>query len=247
MRIIGRLDIKNEFLIKGINLEGLRKIGLAKEEAVKYYKNNIDEMVYLDTVASLYSRDAILDILKDSVKNIFVPITVGGGIKNLEDAINYFENGADKIFINTAAVSNPEIIDELVKHFGKANITLSIEAKEVGKNVFNAYTSSGRDNSGKKVEEWISESIDRGVGEILLTSVDNDGLQNGFNIKLIEKSIPVCSVPLIISGGFGKLAHLDILTDDISGIAIGSALHYKKISIDEIKNKISHLGFDVRL
>ena len=247
MRIIARLDIKNEFLIKGINLEGLRKIGIAKEEAIKYYQNNIDEMVYIDTVASLYSRNAMLDILKNSVKNIFVPITVGGGIKNLDDAINYFENGADKVFVNTSAVNNPLIIDELVKHFGKANITLSIEAKQIDKNIFNAYTSSGRDNSGKNVEDWIKEAIDRGVGEIFLTSVDNDGLQRGFNPQLIELSCNASTVPVVISGGFGKLEHLQILNKEISGIAIGSALHYQKISIEEIKNKISQLGFDVRL
>tara|TARA_B100001093_G_scaffold295489_1_gene281800 strand:+ start:8698 stop:9441 length:744 start_codon:yes stop_codon:yes gene_type:complete len=247
MRIIARLDIKNEFLIKGINLEGLRKIGKAKEEAINYYKKNIDEMVYIDTVASLYSRGAIVDILRESVKNIFVPITVGGGIKSLDDAINYFEHGADKIFINTAAVSEPRLIDELVKHFGKANITLSVEAKEVEKNIFNVYTSSGRDNSGKKVDEWIKEAIDRGVGEIFLTSVDNDGLQNGFDLKLIDYALNVSSVPIVISGGFGKLSDLDNLNQDLSGIAIGSALHYKKVSINEIKNKISELGFKVRL
>ena len=247
MRVIARLDIKNEFLIKGINLEGLRKIGKAKEAAINYYKNNIDEMVYIDTVASLYSRDAIVDILRDSVKNIFVPITVGGGIKTLEDATNYFEHGADKIFVNTAAVSEPYIINELVKHFGKANITLSVEAKEVEKNIFNVYTSSGRDDSGKKVDEWIKEAVDRGVGEIFLTSVDNDGLQNGFNQKLIDQALSISSVPLVISGGFGKLSDLDNLNKNISGIAIGSALHYKKVSINEIKNKISELGFKVRL
>ena len=247
MRIIARLDIKNKYLIKGINLEGLRKIGEAKEEAINYYQNNIDEMIYIDTVASLYSRNAMLDILKDSVKNIFVPITVGGGIKNLDDAIDYFKSGADKIFVNTSAVTNPEIIDELVKHFGKANISLSVEAKQIDKNTFNAYTSSGRDNSGKNIEEWIKEAIDRGVGEIFLTSVDNDGLQNGFNLQLIELSCRISTVPVVISGGFGKLEHLESLNKEVSGIAIGSALHYKKLSIQDIKNKISELGFDVRL
>tara|TARA_B100000035_G_scaffold84000_3_gene70578 strand:- start:17516 stop:18259 length:744 start_codon:yes stop_codon:yes gene_type:complete len=247
MRIIARLDIKNEFLIKGINLEGLRKIGNAGEEAINYYEQNIDEMIYIDSVASLYSRDAIFEILKKSVKNIFVPITVGGGIKSVDDAVNYFSNGADKIFLNTAAVLKPELIDNLVEHFGKANITLSVEAKERGKNNFNVYTSSGRDDSGKNVKEWIKEAIDRGVGEIFLTSVDNDGLQKGFNEKLIETVLGITDIPLIISGGFGNLDHLNNLNNEISGIAIGSAFHYKKVSVSDVKNRLIEMGFEVRL
>jgi len=246
MRVIGRLDIKNEYLIKGINLEGLRKIGIAKEEALNYYKDGIDEMIYIDSVASLYSRNAIFDILQDSVRNIFVPITVGGGIKNIPDALNYFENGADKIFINTASVENPDVINKLVDYFGSANITLSVEAKEVNSNIFNAYTSSGRDDSNKEVCEWIKEATDRGVGEVLLTSVDNDGLQCGFNTKLINQVLEVSGVPIVISGGFGDLSHLEVLNNEVAGIAIGSSLHYKKITVSEIKEKLVSLGFDTR-
>ena len=246
MRVIGRLDIKNEYLIKGINLEGLRKIGIAKEEALKYYNAGIDEMVYIDSVASLYSRNAIFNILQDSVKSIFVPLTVGGGIKDISDALNYFENGADKIFINTASIENPDVINELVDYFGSANITLSIEAKETSNNTFNAYTSSGRDDSNKEVCEWIKEATDRGVGEVFLTSVDNDGLQSGFNKVLIDQAIEASRVPIIISGGFGELSHLEVLSNEIAGVAIGSSLHYKKITIPEIKEKLLSLGFDTR-
>ena len=132
MRVIARLDIKNEFLIKGINLEGLRKIGNANEIAADYYSQGIDEMIYIDSVASLYSRDALLNILKESLLNIFVPITVGGGIIDLQDAENYFLNGADKIFVNTGAINNPYLINDLVKNYGSANISLSIGNQLIG-------------------------------------------------------------------------------------------------------------------
>ena len=246
MRVIARLDIKNEFLIKGINLEGLRKIGNANEIAADYYSQGIDEMIYIDSVASLYSRDALLNILKESLLNIFVPITVGGGIIDLQDAENYFLNGADKIFVNTGAINNPYLINDLVKNYGSANISLSIEAKQVDKGKFNAFTSSGRDDSGLDVIDWAKEAQSRGVGEIFLTSVDNDGLQDGFNEDLINQIKNEISVPLVISGGFGQIKHLDILDDKISGIAIGSAFHYKKTSPSKVKEHLLKNNLEVR-
>ncbi len=246
MRIISRLDIKNEFLIKGLSLEGLRKLGNPNDFAEKYYKQGADELLYIDSVASLYSRDGIFELLKRATKNIFIPLTVGGGINSVEIANEYFSSGADKIFINTGAVKNPQLINNLVNRFGSANICLSIEAKKIEKNYWNVFTSSGRDNSNLNVIDWVKESTKRGVGEILITSVDNDGFENGFDYDLIDNVLDVTHVPVIASGGFGKLKHLEKLNKDLSGIAVGSALHYEKINIEDIKKYLTLIGVETR-
>ena len=247
MRVISRLDIKNNDLIKGLNFEGLRKLGNAKDFAKEYYKKNADEIMYIDTVASLYSRSGLHEILLFTAKNIFVPITVSGAIKTVDDALLYFQNGADKISINTEAVNEPKIIEELVKYFGSANVALSIEAKKIKNGTWNVFTSTGRDNSGKELKDWIIEATERGVGEISLTSIDNDGYQSGFDYEMIDHGLSCCKVPLIVGGGFGHLDHLDKLDKSISGILIGSALHYKKVEIHSIKKKLADLGFEVRI
>ena len=247
MRVISRLDIKNNYLIKGLALEGLRQLGPAADFSKKYYEDGADEIIYIDTVASLYNRDGIFDLLKDTVKEVFIPISVGGGIRTVEDAYNYFLNGADKIFINTAAVHNPGLINELVTDFGSANVSLSIEAKKnTHKQDWNVYTSSGRDDSKKNVVGWVKEAVDRGIGEVLLTSIDNDGFQKGFDLDLITEISEDIEVPLVISGGFGETTHLDPLTNNISGIAIGSALHYEKITVNQIKTQLEKLGYETR-
>jgi cyclase len=247
MRIVSRLDIKNDFLIKGLALEGLRKLGNAKDFAKKYYKSGIDEIIYIDTVASLYSREGIFKILMETVQEVFVPITVGGGIRNVDDAYKYFDHGADKIFINTAAVENPEIIDKLVSKFGSANITLSIETiKDQEDETWGVYTSNGRDKSNKELSDWISEATDRGVGEIFITSVNFDGFQKGFDIELMLNILEISNLPIVLSGGFGEINHLENLSQKLSGIAIGSSFHYGKIEIQEVKDKFKTMNYEVR-
>ena len=247
MRIVSRLDIKNDFLIKGLALEGLRKLGNANDFAKKYYKSGIDEIIYIDTVASLYSREGIFKILMDTVQEVFVPITVGGGIRNVEDAYKYFDHGADKIFINTAAVENPKIIDKLVGKFGSANITLSIETiKDQEDETWGVYTSNGRDKSNKELSDWVSEATDRGVGEIFITSVNFDGFQKGFDIELMLNILEISNLPIVLSGGFGEINHLENLSQKLSGIAIGSSFHYGKIEIQEVKDKLKTMNYEVR-
>lgn len=247
MRIVSRLDIKNDFLIKGLALEGLRKLGNANDFAKKYYKSGIDEIIYIDTVASLYSREGIFKILMDTVQEVFVPITVGGGIRNVEDAYKYFDHGADKIFINTAAVENPKIIDKLVSKFGSANITLSIETiKDQEDETWGVYTSNGRDKSNKELSDWVSEATDRGVGEIFITSVNFDGFQKGFDIELMLNILEISNLPIVLSGGFGEINHLEHLSQKLSGIAIGSSFHYGKIEIQEVKDKLKTMNYEVR-
>ena len=207
VRIIARLDIKNNFLIKGIHLEGLRKIGNPNEYAKKYFKSGIDEIIYMDAVASLYERNSLNEIIKETSKNIFIPITVGGGIRSIDDANKILRSGADKIAINTAAIKNPRLIEELSNRFGSSTIVLSIEAKQTLNGSWEAYTNNGREKTGIDVIKWSLEAEKLGVGEILLTSVDKEGTGRGFDNNLLKSVTDIITVPVIASGGMGNFQH----------------------------------------
>ncbi|WP_415284845.1 imidazole glycerol phosphate synthase subunit HisF [Candidatus Pelagibacter sp. Uisw_130] len=235
MRIISRLDIKNEFVIKGINLEGLRKIGDPIEIARQYYLNGIDEIILIDAVASLYGRNNLFEVVKRTTENLFIPITLGGGIKTLKDIDKALNSGADKIAINSAGIENPSFIKEAVDNFGASTITIYIEAKK-NNGTWEAYKHYGREKTGINVTDWLEEVQNMECGEILLTSVDHEGTQEGFDLELISEIKNKIKVPLIFSGGFGKIEHLHEalkLTKNIS-FAIASAFHYKKVDIKEI-------------
>ena len=205
MRIISRIDIKNEFVIKGINLEGLRKIGDPLEIATNYYRDGIDEIMMMDAVASLYGRNNLFDIVEKSVKNIFVPITLGGGIRSLNDIDKALKSGADKVAINSYATENPNFIKEAVKNFGSSTITVYVEAKNVGEGKWEAYKNSGRDKTGLEIIDWIQKVQDYNCGELLITSIDYEGLQEGFDLELLNKIYSHVNVPLIFNGGCGKI------------------------------------------
>ena len=237
-RVIGRLDIKGEFLIKGIQLEGLKKIGNPNEYALKYYKEGIDELLFMDVVASLYGRNNLYQVIEKAAKNIFIPICVGGGVRSESDAENLLHSGADKICINTAAIKNPKMISKLAKRFGSQCIVLSVEAKKVSKDCWEAYTHNGREKTNLKVNDWIKKAIDLGIGEVILTSVDFDGTGNGFDYDLVSQISKICEGPLIISGGLGNLDHIkEVLKKKVKfeGIASAKALHYNDLSINDIK------------
>ncbi len=248
LRIIARLDIKNNYLIKPIQLEGLRKVGDPNEYAQKYYTNGIDEIIYLDNVASLYKRSHISSIIKNTTKNVFVPLTVGGGINNISNVRDILKNGADKISINSFAVSKPKILSEISREFGSQCLVLSIEAKKISKNHWEVFIHNGRERTNIDVVDWIKKAQDYGVGELLLTSIDKDGTMSGFDIPLVETVSKKCHLPLIISGGFSKIDDILDATKfgDISGVAIGSALHFNKISVSIIKQELKKLKFNVR-
>lgn len=235
-RIIARLDIKTNKLIKGIHLEGLRVIGNPVEYAQDYYEQGADELLYLDSVASLYNRSYIKEVIKDTAKNVFIPITVGGGIKNLFDVEKILRAGADKVAINTAAVKDPSLITQVAQTFGSQCMVLQVDVKSTS-TCFEIYIDGGRERTGVNALEWVKKAQDLGCGEVLLTSIDKDGTKRGFDYDLLKIIAPAVKVPLIISSGFGDCHHLEPLVDlQIDGIAIGSALHYNNCTVSSIKN-----------
>ena len=247
-RVIARLDIKGPNLIKGIRLEGLRVIGDPSEFAQAYYEQGIDELLYMDIVASLYDRNSLHDIVEHTAKSIFIPLTVGGGIRSLEDAKKILRAGADKIAINTAAIKKPELITELAKRFGSQCVVLSIEAKKMAEGKWEAYTDNGRESTGLDAVEWAFKGVELGAGEILLTAVDHEGTRKGLDIELTNKISSQVSVPVIASGGYGKTQDfVDIVKEGkADAVAIADAFHYKRETVEELKENISSLGIQVR-
>ncbi len=241
VRVISRLDIKGGNLIKGINLEGLRVIGNPVDYAELYYNQNADELIYMDSVASLYEREYIADLIKKTAERVFIPITASGGIKTVQDVEVILRSGADKVSINTAAVKNPLLIKEVSENFGSQCMVLQIDAKKTNLG-YEVYIDGGREKTGIEVLEWAKRGIDLGCGEIMLTSIDQDGTKKGFDIDLLEKMSEVIDIPLIASGGMGKLSHLDPLVERnlADGIAIGTAFHYKICAPIDVKKYIGY-------
>lgn len=248
IRIIARVDVKNEFVIKGVHLEGLRKVGNPNEMALNYYKNGIDEIIFMDAVAAYYDRNSLSELLQKACANIFVPITVGGGIRTIDDINIALKSGADKIAINTKAVQDPEFITQSSSLFGSQCIVSSIEAKTVGKNQWEVYTDNGREPTGIDVIEWSKRVEKLGAGEIMLTSIDKEGTKKGFDINLYQSVTNIVSIPIIASGGMGKSEDAVSLIKgaNIDGIATASVLHYEIESIREIKNKMLKNHINVR-
>ena len=248
IRLISRLDIKAPYLVKGIQLEGLRKLGDPNKFALQYYNDCVDEIYYIDIVASLYDRNSLTDIISNTTNEVFVPITVGGGLRNLNDIEKVLRAGADKVSVNTAAIKNPEIINDIAKRFGSSCIALSIEAKKKENNNWEAYYDNGREHSGLNVIEWAKEGQERGAGEVFITSVDRDGTRQGFDTNLAHALSDKINVPLIISGGFGKLKDISDLVSvsNLGGIVIGSATHYNELTFREIRDYCIREGLPVR-
>ena len=247
-RIIARLDIKGPNLIKGIHLEGLRVIGSPGERALKYYLQGIDELIYMDCVASLYGRNHLGDIVRSAAQDIFVPMTVGGGIRSVEDATQILRSGADKVAVNTAAVANPKLITDISRRFGSQCMVLSIEAKQVGPNRWEVFTDNGRERSGLDVVEWVKRGVNMGAGEILLTSVDREGTRKGFDIALVKAVTAEVSVPVIASGGMGKPEDLlEVVKDGgADAIAMADILHYNRADVGQIRALAEGAGLGVR-
>lgn len=248
VRIIGRLDIKAPNLIKGIHLEGLRVVGDPQAFAQKYYAAGIDELVYIDIVASLYERNSLEGILRRAAEDVFVPLTVGGGIRTAADVKKLLKSGADKVAINTGAIRNPDLIKEVSETWGSQCMVLSIEAKRNPNGVgWEAFTDNGREHTDRDVVEWVQEAVALGAGEILLTSVDREGTQKGFDTELCSAVTNVVEVPVILSGGMGTLNHAtDAVQSGADALAVAHVLHYDKLSVDQIRGAVRDAGFVVR-
>ncbi|HAS47572.1 MAG TPA: imidazole glycerol phosphate synthase subunit HisF [Microscillaceae bacterium] len=237
IRIIPRLDIKGPNLVKGIHLEGLRVLGKPEEFARYYYENGADELVYMDVVASLYERNSLHDIITKTAREIFIPLTVGGGLRTLDDITQVLRAGADKVSLNTAAIRNPEIITQASQKFGSSTIVIAIEAIKQNDGGYLAYTDNAREHTGLDVFEWAQRVEELGAGEIMITSVDQEGTGEGFDLELTQKIANLVSIPVIAHGGAGKREDVaKIATEgNVNAVALASILHY-----DYIKYLIEH-------
>lgn len=247
IRLIPRLDIKGANLIKGIKLEGLRKLGSPNEFARAYYEQGADELLYMDAVASLYGRNSLTELIKETVKSVFIPITVGGGIRSLDDARDILRAGADKIAVNTAVVKTPDLINEMAETFGSQAIVLSVEAIKQTDGTWLAFTDNGREHTGFDVIDWVQEAVKRGVGEILLTSVDQEGGRKGYDLDLIKAVSAVVNVPIIASGGMGEAEHgLQAVNSGADAVSMADVLHFKRNTIGDIRAQFIKASVDVR-
>ena len=234
IRIIPRLDIKGPNLVKGIQLEGLRVLGKPSDFAQFYYENGADEILYMDVVASLYGRNSLNEIIKRTASEVFIPLTVGGGLKTLYDIEDVLKSGADKVVINTAAVKNPHFISQASREFGSSTIAISIEAIKQENNSYFAYTDNGREFTGIDVLDWAKEIEENGAGEIIITSVNKEGTGEGFDVDLISKVSDITSLPIVAHGGAGKKEDILMLSKStrLNAISAASIFHYNYIQAE---------------
>ncbi|MFN0116740.1 MAG: imidazole glycerol phosphate synthase subunit HisF [Elusimicrobiota bacterium] len=228
IRIIPRLDIKGPNLVKGIHLEGLRVLGKPEDFAKYYYENGADELIYMDVVASLYQRNSLLDIVKRTSQEIFIPLTVGGGIRTIEDIRKILRAGADKVSLNTAAIARPDFIREAAETFGSSTIVVSIEAIKHAPGKYEAYTDNGREATNIDVFEWAQKVTDLGAGEIFLTSINQEGTGQGFDLELTRKIADMVHIPVIACGGAGNQEHMVqvVKQGHADAVSVASVLHY---------------------
>ena len=248
VRLIARLDIKGSNLIKGIHLEGLRRVGSPVDFALKYYEEGIDELLFMDVVASLYGRSQLLEIVQATARNVFVPLTVGGGVRSVENFEDLLRNGADKVALNTAAINHPPLLSQLASRFGSQAVVVSVEAQQIAPGRWEALTDNGRERTGRDVLEWVVQATQMGAGEVLVTSVDREGTRSRFDTDLVSRVTTLVRTPVIASGGMGSAVDFVHLTQtaDVSGIAMADVLHFKRLSISEIRRVASAAGVRVR-
>lgn len=248
VRLIARLDIKGPNLIKGIRLEGFRVVGDPIKFASEYYLSGADEILYMDAVASLYERNSLSELVKWTAAHVFIPMTVGGGLRSVEDVRDILRYGADKVCINTAAVKRPELIGEVARRFGSQCMVLQVDAKRTNAGGWEAYTDGGREHSGVDVIQWVRRAEELGAGEILLTSVDQEGTRQGFDLPLIKAVSQAVGIPVIASGGMGAPEHLVQVVKDgcADAVAMADILHYKRKTLVEIRAAAMAAGIPMR-
>lgn len=248
LRLIARLDIKAPNLVKGIRLEGLRVIGDPADRAQEYFEQGADEIFFQDIVASLYGRNSIADLIRKTAERIFVPLTVGGGVRTLDDIRTLLRAGADKVCINTAAVKRPDFIREAAASFGSQCIVVAVEAIRQTDGRWKAFTDNGREHTGLDAHDWARRAVDLGAGEILLTSVDHEGVEKGFDLDLVRPLARSLPVPVVAHGGCGTPAHAaEVAALGVDGIAVAAVLHYRRHPVSELKRALVEAGHVVRM
>jgi len=248
-RIIPCLDVKNGKVVKGIHFKNLRDAGNPVEIARRYYLEGADEIVFLDITATIENRKTTYKVVKETAQNVFIPLTVGGGIRTVDDIKNLLNSGADKVSMNTIAVKNPLIIKKSAYIFGSQCIVVAIDAKKINKNKWEVYINSGTTPTGLDAVEWAKKVEKLGAGEILLTSIDTDGTQTGYDIQLTKIISETVKIPVIASGGAGKLEHLyDVLVKGkADAVLAASIFHYNKYTVLEVKSYLKKRGISIRL
>lgn len=239
VRIIPRLEIKGPNLVKGIHFEGLRVLGKPEAFARRYYEAGADELIYVDAVASLYGRNSLHDIIKRTAREIFIPLTVGGGIRTLDDIRDVLRAGADKVAINTATIKRPDLIKEASRKFGSSTIVVLIEAIRLADGRYEAFTDFGRESSGVDAVGWATKAVELGAGELLVTSIANDGTGQGYDIELIRRIAEAAPVPVIAGGGAGNKEHVRqvIAEGRADAVSIASLLHYHLVKTMPLDNE----------
>jgi cyclase len=247
-RVIARLDIKGENVVRGIHLEGLRVVGKPDDMALRYSLEGVDEIIFLDIVATLYGRNNTLPLVERTARNTLLPLTVGGGIRTLEDIENVLRSGGDKVAINSAAVRRPGFISEAARDFGSQCVVTAIEAKRCGPDRWTVLIENGREATGLDAVAWARKCADLGAGEILLTSIDQDGMRTGCDLRLVSAISSAVSVPVIAGGGPGKPSHVvDAVTaGGADAVAIGTLLHFNLASIADVKRELAAAGVPIR-
>lgn len=246
-RIIPCLDVKDGRVVKGVNFVGLKDAGDPVEVAKRYNDEGADELTFLDITASHEQRDTIVHIVEQVAREVFIPLTVGGGIRELNDIYRLLNVGCDKVSINSAAIKRPEFIDEGAKRFGAQCIVVAIDVKRTG-DQWNVYLNGGRVDTGINALEWAKEVVDRGAGEILLTSMDADGTKAGFDLSITQQISRAVNVPVIASGGAGTMQHIKEAFESGADAALAASIfHYKEIDIMDLKRYLRDNGIAVRL
>ncbi len=248
-RIIPCLDVKNGRVVKGINFVELKDAGDPVEQAKIYSDGGADEICFLDITASNENRDIILDVVKKTSQNCFVPLTVGGGVRNINDILNLLKSGADKVSINTAAVINKNIVKESAENFGSQCTVIAIDAKKISDNKWEIFTNGGRNSTGIDAEDYAKQVEELGAGEILLTSMDRDGTKKGYDLELTKRISNSVNIPVIASGGVGKLEHLydGLKTGNANAVLAASIFHFGEFSINDAKKYLDSKGIPVRI
>jgi cyclase len=247
-RIIPCLDVTGGRVVKGVNFVGLRDAGDPVELAARYNEQGADELVFLDITASSDGRDTMVDVVDRTAREVFIPLTVGGGIRTVEDARRIIHSGADKISVNTSAVHRPELITELSHEFGAQAVVLAIDARRVSPGRWNVFTKGGRVDEGIDAVEWAARGEALGAGEILLTSMNTDGVQTGFDCAMTRAVSRATKIPIIASGGAGKPEHfIEVLTTGEADAALAASIfHYGTYTVDELKAELENAGIPVR-